>query len=221
MLILHNHWLTRSIVLTLCLVAQLPALAATPPAPVAVTVSPTSVRVTVTPGSEIVLLSVAKRTKNGANYLETNGLLLRDTDNDGVVSLDGPVPLRSVWIAVDLAGGSTANGALPDFPLHVSAIAPAMFRKDAENEIAALEQEIPRLVLFLVRPQKGAWMLMGREGGDHDRDGEANGQLNLRFEDARPVAGGKENAPKHLKAGDVVVAVDPGRLDVFLGEVTK
>jgi len=191
-------------------------------AQLALQVEEAHVRVTnVTPGGEIVLLSCAKYEKNGKTFNDTQPRLLADDDGDGVVMLPGPVPYVSVWIAVDSKTGTVAIGSREGVPLYVAPIAPALYRKDADEQIVALEKRILRLMLLIVRPEKGAWALRGREGGDGDRDKEANGRLLLAFEDAVPIPQGKEQAPKHLKAGDVIVAVDLGHYDIFVGEVGR
>ena len=215
--------LSRALFATAVLLVLAPAvMAQDAPPPLAVSVADTGVRVdNVTRGGEVVLFSAAKRGGRIATKEETVPRLLSDDDGDGIVTLGGAVPICSVWIAVDWQTGAIATGAPGDFPIYVRPIAPELYRKDAEDQIAALEQRVTRMLLLLVRPGKGAWVLRGREGADGDHDAEANGRLQLAFEDATPIAEGKEHAPKHLKAGDVVAAVDLGHLDIFLGQVTK
>lgn len=199
-----------------------PVLAAGAPPALALSFTGNSVRVgNVTPGGEVVLFSAAKRGGPVAAKEETVPRLLSDSDGDGVVTLDGNVPISSVWIAVDWQSGAVATGAPGEFPIYVREIAPELYRKDAEDQIAALEKRITRMTLLLVRPGLGAWVLRGREGAEGDRDGAANGRLQLAFEDAAAIAGRKETPPKHLKAGDVVTIVDLGNLDIFLGQVTR
>ena len=191
-------------------------------APLALQVGENSVQISnLTPGGDVVLFSCAKYVRNGQGMNDSRPRLLHDDDGDGVVTLPGPVPYRSVWVAVDYRTGAMATGAREGFPLYVAPIAPELFRKDAEDQIAALEKRILRLMLLVVRPKQGAWALRAREGGSADRDREANGRLLMAFEDATPLEEGKEKAPKRLKAGDVVVAIDLGHLDVFVGEVGK
>jgi hypothetical protein len=204
-----------AIVLSLSASAQSPALS--------MTVTEHGVSVSgVTPGDEVVIFSCAKvRRIDVGTLLDAKGRIVRDDDKDGVVSVAGPVPLRSAWIAVDQKSGAVTTGARPDMPLRVSPLAETLFRKDAEEQLAALEMTNPRLYLLLVRPGQGAWLMKGRDGVDNDADNDANGRLKLAFESAQPVVDGKEKAPKHLKAGDVVAAVDPGHLDIFIGQVTK
>lgn len=167
------------------------------------------------------LFSSAKRARNGSTLSEALPRVLSDSDRDGVVILDEPIPLTSVWIAVDSTTGAYGTGAQVEFPIYVRPIAPAFYRKDAEDQIAALEQRLARVGLLLVRPRQGAWMLRGREGAYGDSDGAANSRLLMAFGDLLPVGNGKEKAPKQLKAGDVVVAIDLGQLDIFIGQVTK
>ena len=191
------------------------------PSPLSLQVDEASVRVSnLTPGGDVVLFSCAKYGKDGRAVSEAKPRLLTDTDGDGVVTLDERVPYVSVWIAVDWKTGAIATDTRKGVPLHVAPIA-GLYRKDAAEQIVALEKSIPRLMLLLVRPEKGAWALRAREGGQGDRDTQPNGRMLLAFEDAQPIAEGKEKAPKHLKAGDVVVAVDLGHFDIFLGEVAK
>lgn len=207
--------------LLLLLIALTPAAFAQS-APLALQVGENSVQVSnVTPGGDVVLFSCAKFVRNGQGMNDPRPRLLHDDDGDGVVTLPGAVPYVSVWVAIDYRSGAMATGAREGFPLYVEPIAPELFRKDAEDQIAALEKRILRLMLLVVRPKQGAWALRAREGGSADRDKEANGRLLMAFEDATPLEEGKEKAPKHLKAGDVVVAIDLGHLDVFVGEVGK
>ena len=175
----------------------------------------------VTPGQEVVLFSFAKRIRNEDIFLEPLGRLLSDDDRDGMVTITEKVPLRSVWIAVDQKSGAVATGARPEWEPHVTSLGEFRFRKDDQDEIVSIERQIPRLVVLLVRPGLGAWVTRGEDGLKTDGDKEANGKVRVSFEDAPPLVEGKEKGPKHLKAGDVIAAVDPGRLDIFIGQVTK
>lgn len=180
------------------------------------------VRITnLAPGAQVVLFSYAKYVKRETLFADAQARLLSDEDSDGVITLASDVPNASVWVAIDYETGGVATGALRGFALSVRPIAETLFRKDADEAIHGLEQVVPRLHVLLVRPGLGAWTLRVREGGDGDRDGEANGRIRLAFEDAQPIPGGKEKAPQNLKAGDIVVAVDPGRLNLFVSEVAK
>jgi hypothetical protein len=173
-------------------------------------------------GASVVLFTCARTTLNRRMHLQTWSKVLSDDDRNGVIEFaaERGVPLRSVWIAVDLATGEHAIGARPDYPLWRAPLALSRFRKDAEGELAAIEFELPRLILLFVRPGKGAWIVSSDEGGAGDGDGTPNFKLLIRASDAVAVAG-KDAPPRHLRNGDFVAAIDPGSLDIWSTEVGK
>lgn len=175
-----------------------------------------------TRGGHVVLFSCSRGTREGRIHVQPTAVMLDDGDGDGVVRVvpAEAVPLRSVYVAVDYASGSIVTGAHPEYPLLVSPIGAEMLRKDAEGDVAQLAQALPRIVLLLVRPGTGAWLLRGRDGEASDRDGSGNGKLLLAFEDATSITG-RDKAPKKLKSGDAVAAIDPSHLDVFVGQIGK
>jgi hypothetical protein len=192
---------------------------------IALVVAPDSVTIqNVPPGGSVVLFTIARTTVNRRIHLENWGKVLRDDDGDGMVRFDperNRVPPRSVWVAVDMASGSHAVGAHPGFPLYHQPLAPESLRRQPGlPDVAALELELPRLMLLLVRPGKGAWILFGIEGGPGDGDASANRKLSMLFEQADSISG-KEKAPQHLLAGDFIAAIDPGHLDVWTTVVGK
>ena len=215
---MRNHVLTV-LFATAALALALPSSAKTP---LAVTVRTDAVTVSgVTPGGDVVLFWYTKYSIRGVMHSDALATLLHDGDNDGVVTMSAKVSLRSVWVAVDAADGSLAYGALPQFPLSASALDQTLFRKDAEGEIATMVRDNPRLAVLLVRPGSGAWMLRALDGNLNDRDGAPNGKVEIAFEDTLSVIDGKKKGPKHLKAGDVVAAIDPGHLTLVTAQVTK
>jgi hypothetical protein len=191
--------------------------------PMRVAVAPREVVISnVARGGTVVLFSCSRIPGARSIAVEPAATLLRDDDNDGVIRStpkSGIAP-ASVWVAVDAASGETASGAPPDFPLFIRANAADALRKDIEEQIAAMAVDLPRLSLLVVRPGAGAWMVTAFDGRKTDRDGEADGRVRIAFEDAVSVQG-KDKGPKHLKKGDVVVAIDPGHLDVFLALIDK
>lgn len=177
----------------------------------------------VPPHGAVVLLTCARISYQRRTHVDRRVVLLRDDDGDGRVRYTPPeaVPVASVWIAVNFTSGAVAAAAHPDFPLSWTALPPAALRKDAESELAFIEEELPRVVLFLVRPPDVAvWEIFGRDGSITDKDESPNGRLRLAFEEARTIEG-RDKAPKHLKKDDVVVAINPGHLDVFTTQVGK
>lgn len=213
---------TPILALTFTITALMVALPSSAKTPLAVAVRPDAVTISgVTPGGDVVLFWYTKYSIHGVTHSDALAELLHDNDNDGVVTLSAKVSLRSVWVAVDLADGTLAYGALPQFPLSASRLDQTLLRKDAEGEIATMVRDNPRLAVLLVRPGSGAWMLRALDGNLNDRDGAANGKVEIAFEDTLSIVDAKKKGPKHLKAGDVVAAIDPGHLMLVTGQVTK
>lgn len=173
-------------------------------------------------GGSVVLFTVQRTSRSGGIHLHDSAEVLTDDDRDGVVRFvpEKGVPLRSIWVAAELGSGAHAVASHPEFPLYARPLTETNLRKDAQGAIATLEMEIPRLMLLLVSPGKGAWVLKSTEGGRGDGDAVPDGQLSMVFEQATSVDG-KEKAPKHLKAGDFIAVVNPGQLDVWTAEVGK
>jgi len=197
--------------------------AAAAPAPLGINIDAQSVTVSnVTPGGSVVLFSCSRVPRARSIAVRPDALVLRDDRHAGVVRATpaGGVPLRSVFIAVDETSGEYVVGGAPGFPLISNPISTDVLRKDANGEIASMFVDTPRLVLLLVRPGVGAWQLKSFDGGPLDHDGAANGHQQLAFEDAQTLDG-KDKAPKNLKADDVVVAIEPGHLDVSIVRVVK
>jgi hypothetical protein len=173
-------------------------------------------------GGTVVLMSCARGSRQRHASVGSNAIVLHDDDRDGRIrhTPKDPIPLRSVWVAVDYASGATATGARHGFEMMVRPLSEEALRKDAENELAFLEQDVPALIVFLVRPGTSVWQLVLRDGSTADRDKTPNGRLKLAFEDAHTIEG-RDKAPKHLKKDDVIVAFDPGYLDVWFTQIVS
>jgi hypothetical protein len=212
----------RTLTLLGSLLAASTVYAASAPA-LGIAVTRQSVTVSNVPsGGSIVLLSCSRSSARRSIAVRPNAQMLHDDDRNGVITYTpvGGIPIRSVFIAVDETSGQTATGAPPGFPLLVNAIGEESFRKDVEGYIASLAVDLPSLVVLIVSPGKGAWMLTGFDGRATDHDGQSNGRVQLAFEDGITIDG-RDKSPKHLKKDDVVVALDPGHLDIFLTQVEK
>lgn len=212
-----------SSLLVLTLVGSALAVPHATAASLAMTVTDAAVDIgNVPPRGAVVLLMCARTSYQGRTLVERRGVLLRDDDGDGRVRYSPPteVPIASVWVAVDFATGELSVAAHPDFPLSWTPLPPGALPKDSRDEIAFIEQELPRQLVFVVRPDVGVWEILGRDGRSKDRDGSPNGKVKLAFEEARTIEG-REKAPKHLKKDDVVVAINPGHLGVLTTQVGR
>lgn len=212
----------RASLITLLLFAAVAAAVAQQPAALSVAVGDSSVVIQNVASGSVVLFSCEHDSYRGRTLVSRAATVLTDDDRDGTIEFTpkGPIPLRSVWVAVDLATGTQAAGAQTLFPLLVTGIQASRFKRDAEGAIAQMEQDSVGLLVLLVRPGKGAWLTTVRDGAARDEDHVANGHLTLSFAAARTVHG-NDNAPKNLKTGDVVVTINPNRLDVSVTTVTK
>lgn len=173
-------------------------------------------------GGSVVLFSCARIPGRRSISVQPLAKVLRDETREGAIHYTPAtgIPLRSVWIAVDPESGQIATSAPAEFPLIVTPLGESSFKKDAEGELASMAVELPRLIVLLVSPKKGAWVLKAFDGEAADHDGHSNGRVELAFEDATTLYG-SDRAPKHLKNDDIVVAIDPGHLDVFTVQIGK
>jgi hypothetical protein len=191
--------------------------------PLQLTISSADVRIAnVTAGAEVVVLVASVEGGGGVPVQRTGAKAFRDDDRDGVVTFTDArgIPLRSVWIAIDVETGRSAIASPDDFPLQSSALPASLLDEDGDGVLGVFDLHQRNADMLVVRPKSGAWRLRAHEGGNGDGDKHANGKLRLDAADAIAVAGDKP-APKRLKKGDVIAIIDPVNLEAFLGEVEK
>lgn len=200
------------------------AHAAAPPE-LHLTVTPGGVSVSgATPTNDVVLMNVALDQFHHGMRQSNDVLAIVDSDGDGVVSYTpvGGIPLRSIWVAVDRDSGLYAIGGRPDYPVRALAFAPSSLKKDVTGEIASFLADGSERYVLIVRPKNsgGAWILSAFDGSTADADHKRDGKLDVVLSAATPVIG-TAAAPKHLKNGDIVVAVDTVHMAVFAAEIGK
>ena len=206
----------------LLFLSPFPLFSADPPA-LRATVTSTGVEViNATPKGEVVLMTASVDSDGGLLRQVTGAKRFTDDDGDGIVryAASRPIPLRSIWVAVDLDSGRYAIAGPEGYPLAVLPFPSALLQHDAEGAIGVFGNEMVSAELFVIRPKAGAWRLRAAEGGGGDADKEKNGKLDLAAGDAVPV-GGSGPAPKHLRKGDIVVVIDPTQMEVFAGEIER
>jgi hypothetical protein len=199
----------------------LPALAISqPPAgspqPLAITFQTTSVTVEgVTAKGQVVGFSVAREiAQDDVATVVRRSRALMDDDGDGKVQWDlgREVPLRSVWVAVDLATGQVATAAPEGYPLRrVDWRGLGIVRGDPRSD--RVEDARSFAEVLLVRPGVGAWRLTVGDGSEADDDGLPDGRLAAALDRMSPVAGTAE-APSRFDPKDVLVLVDPNRMEL-------
>lgn len=171
----------------------------------------------VTPRGKVVWFSVARETADYAATLVRRDKVLEDEDGDGKVRLDvgRPVPVQSVWIAVDLASGTYAVAA----PEGSSAAElPMPGRNPGRGEAGRpdwVEVDRAFLEIAVVRPGAGAWALTLGDGGGSDEDGATDGSITASLARMRSL-GDSPAAPDRFSPRDVVAVVDPNRMQYYV-----
>jgi hypothetical protein len=208
--------LFKTLLLSLFLPAA--ALAQTPPGAQAPAISFQTSSVTVagvTGKGQVVLFGVAREVaEDDVATVVRRSQVLTDDDGDGTVQWDlgRDVPFRSVWVAVDLATGQVAAAAPEGYPLRrVDWRGLGIVRGNSRAD--RVEDARTFAEVLLVRPGQGAWRLTVVDGSAADDDGAADGKLAAALDRMIPVAG-TAGPPARFDPKDVVVLVDPNRLEL-------
>lgn len=143
--------------------------------------------------------------------------VLTDDDGDGKAewTLDRDLPLRSIWVAVDLATGGVAAAAPEGYPLRRvdwrgAGIVRGNPRADRVEDARSFAE------VLLVRPGQGAWRLTLGDGSDLDADGKPDGKLAAALDQLEPVPGTSAPPPDRFDPRDVVVLIDPNRMELTI-----
>ncbi len=172
-------------------------------------------------GGRVVWYSVAREVADDdvATIVRRSGVRM-DEDGDGSVSwdLEGDVPLRSIWVAVDLATGRVAAAAPVGYPLRRVGWRGRGLGRDGGRAADRVEDVRTYADVLLVRPGEGAWRLTVGDGSDLDDDGAADGRLAVAIDRLRPVDGSAAEvaAPARFGPKDVVVLFDPNRMELTI-----
>jgi hypothetical protein len=170
----------------------------------------------VTPGADAVLFSVAREPADFNAIIVRRLEVLSDTDSDGLVrwEVGQPVPFRSIWVAVDLASGELALATPEEYPLREAEIAEPLAKTGPGGALDQLEIGGDSIELLVVRPGVGAWVQSIVDGGEEDDDEPAN-RLVTATVPAMEALGASPPAPLELVLGDLVIGIDPDRMEVF------
>jgi hypothetical protein len=141
--------------------------------------------------------------------------LLADDDGDGKAewALDREVPLRSIWVVVDLATGEVAAAAPEGYPLRrVDWRGVGLVRGNPRAD--RVEDARSFAEVLLVRPGQGAWRLTLGDGSDLDDDGKPDGRLAAALDRFEPFPGTSAPPPDRFDPRDVVVLIDPNQMEL-------
>lgn len=188
--------------------SALPALAAQPgsPAPPVITFNGSTVQIApVTPNATVFVYGIAREATGWMSAVVRRATYLTDA-GAGTVSwtIDKPVPVRSVWFAVDLSNGMTATAYPDGFPAASLSLGDGNLRKSLAGDIDELALAGYAVDFAVVRPGKGAWARYTYWDASNDLPNE-RGTPHLKVFDLLPVAGTTDSPPPVLKHGDVVL----------------
>jgi len=145
--------------------------------------------------------------------------ILTDADGDGTVTQDlgAPVPLRSMWVVVDLASGDFDAAAPDGFRLRRVSWRGRGIQNRPEGHDTVEDMRSFAEVL-VVRPGVGAWTLRLGDGGPLDADGAADGRLAAALDAMEPLPDSPA-PPAHFQRDDTVLLLDPNAMEMTLVKV--
>jgi hypothetical protein len=169
----------------------------------------------VTPDSPVAVLGVAHEPRGAYQAVATCRSLTPPADREGtaVLELGQAVAPSSLWAAVDLASGALAVGAPEGAEVRQVPLAGDALVATTDGAVEAIRHPHRLVELLLVRPGVGAWGLRAGDGGTEDFDGAVDDAVTLLLERLEGVGDGPA-FPGELLAGDVLVLLDPDRLEV-------
>lgn len=180
----------------------------------------------VTPGGEVAWLTVWRQPDElGVTRVTLLDRRVRDEDFDGAVRLEvePPIARLSVWVAVDLATGEAAAATLEGVPLRWAPEGSVRLPERGPG----VEVGLGRPEMMLVRPGVGAFRARGSDGAHGDAGARGDGRVTVTpaaFRRAVALAGEAQEPrtpPRAFGAGDVLVGIDAGTLEVVYAEVGR
>lgn len=211
------------LVVSLTLVASSLFAAAEQPQPLSVSLQPDGIAVAgATPKASIYAFSQSRELSHGFVSVVPRQTTLRDDDGDGRAAwtIGATVPLRSVWIAVDLTTGAYGVAVPAGYPATRVALSDDHLKKNFGSDITQLAFDGTLVDYVVIRPGVGAWRgTVGLRGPDDEGTDEKKSTFSV--EKLRPEEGTTAAAPKHLKKDDVVFVLNSFRAEygvVRIGE---
>jgi hypothetical protein len=168
-----------------------------------------------TPGGRVAWFAFAReRTDWTSRVLHWEGASgLADASGQTVLNLGRPVPVKSIFVAIDMSTGAFAASSPPAYPwaAHVPFPVDGLAFGADQVSVVSLRDSHEELEVLVVRPQVGAWRATVRH--DDEALGGTPGVL-VNFSAFSPW-GASPASLGPLRSGDVIVAIDPNRIEYF------
>jgi hypothetical protein len=175
-----------------------------------------------TPGGKVIWFSVAREIAERSATIVRREWIADDEDKDGAVrfELGRPVPFQSIWTVVDLTTGAAAVAVPEGYPLRRIDL-PGRGTGHASGKPDWVEDDRGYVEVLLVRPGQGAWGATVGDGGEADDDGAYDGRLMAPLDQMRGVGASPAAVPERFSPRDVMVVIDPNRMEVALRQLVE
>ena len=182
----------------------------------AVEVGDTGVTATgVTPGAHLFWLAFAREREGWfSRVLHWEGAdSTADAAGQTVLQLGRSVPVKAIFVAVDMATGAFGASSPAAYPWATEVPFPAAGVSLAADRtsVVSLQDQHEELEVLVVRPKAGAWRGTIRHD---DSASDAEPGVLVTFAGLTPW-GSSPPSPGALHPGDVIVAIDPNTIEYF------
>jgi hypothetical protein len=141
-----------------------------------------------------------------------------DTSGQAILDLGRPVPVKAIFIAVDVSTGAYVASSPEAYPWATQVPFPTAGIELAADRasVVSLRDDHDELEVLVVRPLVGAWRATAHHNDPQAT--EAPGVL-VNFADLTPW-GDAPPTPGPLRTGDLVVAIDPEQMQYFAQQLS-
>lgn len=190
--------------------------------PVALTFDGATVSVAnLTPNATAVLFGGGRvPLQSWMDVYEWSYVLHADANGAASATISVNVPVQSVWAVVEVDSGRTGIAAPQYSPFRPVALPNEVLKRGNSGHFERYESGRLRVDALIVRPHVGAWTFAGGDGLPGDGDGQGDGRTTIAFGNMTRLTGNAP-APAHLTPHDIVVIIDPQRLQYASSEVTE
>jgi len=173
------------------------------------------------PGSEVLVFGAYQHMVGYFAAYDIFQEFVVDDGHDGIVKFDfrGPIPRRSVWVAIDTRNGDYAVAAPAGYPVKLSDLPTTAIAKSKTGD-DALSLSFAAAEILILRPGGSAWRgKIDRSGTSDERDADP---MKLLVSASRLMAlRGREPGPRAIRPGDLIIAINPLTLEALIHQAGK